>query len=52
MSGNVSNNYYTKAPYGDCPYRKDAPIQKWAREEFIDLANAGIRQKISYCRRF
>lgn len=25
-------------PCNDCPYRKDAPLQKWAKEEFEDLA--------------
>ena len=26
-----------KSPCKDCPYRKDAPLQKWSSEEFADL---------------
>ena len=28
-----------KSPCKDCPYRKDAPLQKWDKEEFKKLLN-------------
>lgn len=31
------SNYCKKSPCNDCPYRKDAPLQLWAKEEFEDL---------------
>lgn len=30
-------NYSRKSPCNDCPYRKDAPLQKWDKEEFKKL---------------
>jgi hypothetical protein len=29
--------YSKKTPCKDCPYRKDAPLQLWDKEEFTDL---------------
>lgn len=34
---NKRGSYTRSQPCGDCPYRKDAPLQHWAREEFADL---------------
>lgn len=30
--------YNRKSPCNNCPYRKDAPLKHWAKEEFIDLS--------------
>lgn len=30
-------NYTKKSPCDNCPYRKDAPLKLWAKEEFEDL---------------
>lgn len=30
-------DFTLKQPCNNCPYRKDAPLQHWAVEEFIDL---------------
>ena len=27
------------SPCNNCPYRKDAPLQHWSKEEFINLLN-------------
>lgn len=32
------SNYYKKSPCNNCPYRVDAPLQLWHREEFEKLA--------------
>jgi hypothetical protein len=31
------SNYCKKSPCENCPYRKDAPLQLWAKEEFEGL---------------
>src|SRR3954470_15164213 len=30
-------NFKCKSPCKNCPYRKDAPLQHWSVDEFIDL---------------
>jgi len=34
------NPYGCKTPCGNCPYRKDAPLQLWKKEEFENLAHS------------
>lgn len=36
MTGQVKSFECTQ-PCGNCPYRTDAPVRLWAREEFADL---------------
>lgn len=38
------SNYFKKSPCNNCPYRKDAPLQLWAKEEFEDLLNSEKEQ--------
>lgn len=33
------NMFKCNKPCGNCPYRTDAPLKLWAKEEFIDLKN-------------
>lgn len=31
------SNYCRTSPCNNCPYRKDAPLKYWGKDEFIDL---------------
>jgi len=37
-------NFCRKSPCGNCPYRKDAPLQLWDRSEFEKLAEENQKQ--------
>lgn len=36
----MENKFCKTSPCNNCPYRKDAPLQHWAIEEFKDLIEA------------